>query len=137
MHKHKQGWFSILISFSYYDQILIWMAFNALLHFLRKNGFNFVTQKFAEKLKNALFKRWQHSLLSSRLLQNDFLKRFLWWNFDLNRRSFLLPNFDLNRRSFLRPNFDLNSFDRFASLSQKTVSTSSLKNLQKTEKCPF
>ena len=31
-------------------------------------------------------------------------------------------------KSFLWPNFDLNSFDHFASLSQKMVSTSSLKN---------
>ena len=34
-------------------------------------------------------------------------------------------------RSFLRRNFDLNSFERFALLSQKMVSTSSPKNLKK------
>ena len=32
---------------------------------------------------------------------------------------------------------DLNSFERFASLSQKKVSTASLRNLEKKQKCPF
>ena len=66
-----------------------------------------------QKLKNALLKHLQHSFLSTRYFQNPFL------------------------RCFLRPNFDLNSFERFASLSQKTVSTSPLKNFQITEKYPF
>ena len=65
------------------------------------------------KLKNALFKCWEHSFLSSRKIQNHFVRSFLW------------------------PNFNLNSFERFGSLSQKIVSTSSLKNLQKTAKCTF
>ena len=37
----------------------------------------------------------------------------------------------------LKPNFDLNSFERFASLSQKTLSTSLLKKFQKSEKYHF
>ena len=40
-------------------------------------------------------------------------------------------------RSFLWQNFDLNSLERFAILSQQTLSTSLLKNLQKTGKCYF
>ena len=35
-------------------------------------------------------------------------------------------------KSFLWLNFDLSHFEHFASLSQKMISTSSLKNLQKT-----
>ena len=57
--------------------------------------------------------RTLHSFLSSRLLQNHFLRRFLW------------------------PNFDLNSFESFVSLYQKTVSTLLLKNLQKIKKWHF
>ena len=85
---------------------------NALPHFPRK-WFQLSYSKICKNLKNALFKRLQNSFMSSRLLQNHFLWSFSW------------------------PNFDLNSFERFASLSQKTVSTSPLKNLKKTEKCPF
>ena len=58
-------------------------------------------------------KRSQHSFLRSKYLQNHFIRRFLW------------------------PNLDLNSFERFASLYQEMVSTSLLKNLQKTEKRSF
>ena len=36
-----------------------------------------------------------------------------------------------------RPNFNFNSLERFASLSQKMLSTSSLKSFWKIEKCPF
>ena len=50
--------------------------------------------KMWKKLKNAPFRRLQYSFLSLRKLQNYFLRRFLW------------------------PNFDLNSFWCFASLSQ-------------------
>ena len=57
--------------------------------------------------------RTLHSFLSSRLLQNHFLRRFLW------------------------PNFDLDSFESFVSLYQKTVSTLLLKNLQKIKKWHF
>ena len=39
--------------------------------------------------------------------------------------------------SLLWPKSDLNSPERFVSLSKKTISTSSLKNLQKTEKWFF
>ena len=78
-----------------------------------ENGFNFVTQKFAKKLKNTFFRRLEHSFFSSSLHQNHFLGSFLWQNFDLNR------------------------FEHFASPFQKMVRTSSLKNLQKCEKWPF
>ena len=48
------------------------------------NGFDFVTQKFAKKVENAFSRRLEHSVLTSRLLQKHFLKRFLWLNFGLN-----------------------------------------------------
>ena len=67
--------------------------------------------KTLQKKKNALFKRSQHSFLSSRFLQNYFLRSSLWTDFDLS------------------------SFERLSSLSQKMVSTLSLKNLQRFEKC--
>ena len=41
--------------------------------------------KTCKKLKNALFKRSEHSFLSSRWLQDRFLRSFLWPNFDLNK----------------------------------------------------
>ena len=63
--------------------------------------------------KNALSKRSEHSFLRSRYLQSHFLRSFPW------------------------PNFDLNSFEHFASLFQKMVSTSPIKNLQKTKKMQF
>ena len=63
--------------------------------------------KICKKLKTALLKRSEHSELSSRQLQNHFIRSFLW------------------------PNFDLSTFEHFALLSRKMVSTSSLKNLQK------
>ena len=76
-----------------------------------ENAFNFVTEKFAKKLKNDLFKRSDHSFFSSRYLKKHLL------------------------RSFSLPNFNLKCFEPFASLSQKIVSTLPLKNLQKIEKC--
>ena len=81
-------------------------------HFPRKRS-QLRHSKTCKKLKNSLFKRSQHSFLSSSLLQNHFLRRFLW------------------------PNFDLNSFERFALLFLKMVSTLPLKTLQKTEKWSF
>ena len=85
---------------------------NALPHFSRK-WFQCRHSKIYTKLKNDLFKCSEHSFLTSRWLQNHFLRSFLW------------------------PNFDLNSFESFASLSQKMISTLSLKDLQKTENCSF
>ena len=85
---------------------------NALLYFPRKQ-FQLRHSKICKNLKNALDKRTKHWLLSFRRLQNHFLRSFLW------------------------PNFDLNCFERFAWLFQKMVSTLPLKNLQKTEECPF
>ena len=64
-----------------------------------------------QNLENYFFKRSEYLFFISRQLQNHFLGSFLW------------------------PNFDLSSVERFASLSQKMISTSSLKNLQKAEKC--
>ena len=69
--------------------------------------------KNVQKLKNDLFKRSQHSFLSSRWLENHFPRSFLW------------------------PSFDLNNFGRFAWVFQKMVSNSSPKTLEKTEKVPF
>ena len=40
-------------------------------------------------------------------------------------------------KKFPMTNFDLNNFERFASLPQKMVLILLLKNLEKTEKCPF
>ena len=84
--------------------------FKILPHFLRK-WFHLPHSKTCKRLKNALLKRSQHLFFSSRLLQIHFLRRFLYLNFDLN------------------------SFEWFASHSQKTASTMTLKCLEKTEKC--
>ena len=78
-----------------------------------RKWFQLCHSKIFIKLKNALFKHSQKLFLSSRSLQNHFL------------------------RSFLQPNFDLITLERFLSLYRKIVSTSSLKNLQKTKKCSF
>ena len=69
--------------------------------------------KSYKKLKNTKFNGSQHSLLTTRQLQNYFLK------------------------SFVRPNFDLKGFQRVVSLSQKTVSILSLKYLHKSGKHHF
>ena len=84
----------------------------ALPHFLKK-WFQLRHSKISKKLKNALFKHSEHLFLSSRYLQNIFLRSSLW------------------------PTFDLKFFERFASLSQKMFSPSPLKNLLKCEKCSF
>ena len=81
-------------------------------HFLRKL-FLLRNAKICKRKKNALFKPSEHSFFSSRYLENHFLRSFLW------------------------PHFDLNSFELFVLLSQKMVSTLSLKNLKKSEKCSF
>ena len=62
---------------------------NALPHFPRKL-FQLRQSEICKKLKNAIFKRTQYWLLSSRKLQNHFLRKFLRPNFDLNsnERSF-------------------------------------------------
>ena len=78
-----------------------------------ENSFNFVTQKFAKRSKSPFPNAHNIPFLTSRQLQNYYVKCFLWLTLNLN------------------------SFDCFASLSQKTVSISSLKNLQKIEKCHF
>ena len=80
---------------------------------LSQKWFQFRHSKICEKLKNVFFKRSEHSFLSSRSLQNHFLRNFLW------------------------PNFDLNSFEHFVWLFQEMVSTSSIKNLKKTKKWNF
>ena len=79
-------------------------------HFPKK-WFQLRHSKIYKTLENYFFKHSEHLFFSSRQLQNHFLRSFLW------------------------PNFDLNSLERFTSLFQKMISTSSLKNLQKTEKC--
>ena len=77
-----------------------------------QNDFNFVDQKF-QKLKISLSKWKEHSHLISRSLQNHFLKSFLW------------------------PTLNLHCLEGSVSFSQKTVSTSSLKTVQKTENALF
>ena len=77
-------------------------------HFPRKR-FQLRHSKIYKKLENAFFKCSEHSFLSSKKLQNHFLRSFLW------------------------PNFDLITFEHFASLSQKMVSILSLKNFRETE----
>ena len=69
--------------------------------------------KNCKNLKTSLFKCLEHSFLISRSIQNLFLKSFLW------------------------PTLNLDGLEGFVSHSQKTVSFSSLKNLQKSEKFPF
>ena len=71
------------------------------------------TLKIYKNLKTSLSKLSEHSFLISSSLQNLFLKSFLW------------------------PALNLIGLQVSALLSQKTVSTLLLKNLQKTEKCPF
>ena len=78
-----------------------------------KNGFNFVTQIFAKNWKMLFLNTQNIRFLSSTELHKHFQRSPLWLNFDLN------------------------SLGRFASLSLKVVSTSSLKYLQKTGKCSF
>ena len=95
-----------------FDQIFIQVLFNAFPHFARK-WFHFGHWKICQNLKNESFKHTQHPFLSLKYLQNHFLRNFVW------------------------ANFDLNSFERFASLSLKVISTWSCRNLQKTVKCPF
>ena len=63
--------------------------------------------KNCKKLKISFSKCSEHSFYLSRLLQNHFLKSLLW------------------------PTLNLNVLEGTVSLSQKTVSTSSLKNFQK------
>ena len=74
-----------------------------------KNGFNFVNQR--------LTKNWK--MIFSNTQNNRFWAQ------------------DLFRGSFLWPGFDLISFDRFPPLCQNSTSTSSLKNLQKTQNWSF
>ena len=64
-------------------------------------------------MENVISKHSKHLFLTLAKLQNRFLKSFLW------------------------ENFDLKSFQCFASFSQKTISTSSHKTLQKNEKYHF
>ena len=69
--------------------------------------------KYCKKLKIYLFKCSEHLFSISRLIQNHFLKRFLWTTLNLD------------------------GLEGSVLLSQKTVSNSSLKNLQKTKTFPF
>ena len=85
---------------------------NRLPHFTRKCS-QLRHSKTCKKLENGFFKFSEHSFLSSRMLQNHFV-----------RMLFCL-------------NFALNSSEYFAWLFQKMISISSLKNLQKTGKCSF
>ena len=124
-----------------------------------KNGFNFVTQKL-QKTKNFPFRILKHLFLISRLLQNHFLQKLPIANFVLlSQKTISISSlktlqktekcpfqilttfvFELKVASkpfstkFFMTKSDLNSFPHFVSLSLKLVSTSSIKNLQKTKK---
>ena len=87
-------------------------SFERLLNFPRK-WFQLRHSKIFKKLKNSLSQRSEHSFVSSRSLQNDFVRCFLWRNCELN------------------------SYECFASLSLNMIRISTLKNLQKTEKQSF
>ena len=80
---------------------------------LSKKIISTLSLKNCKDLKTSLFKCLEHSFLISRSIQNLFLKSFLW------------------------PTLDLDGLEGFVSQSQKTISFSSLKNLQKSEKLPF
>ena len=136
-------------------------------HFPRK-WFQLRHSKIRKKQKSALLKPSQHTFLSWRQLQNHFLRTLLRSNFDLNSLKHFaslsqkmvptspLKNLQITEKKnllkcshnpflrsrylqnhFIRRFLWPNSFERFGSLSQEMVSTSSLKNLQKTEKRPF
>ena len=137
----------------------------ALPHFYRK-WFQLRHSKICKNLKNALFKRSQHSLMNLRLLQNYFLRMLLCPNFDLNsfyhfaRKSFQLCHSKICKKTekcalqtFRTFVFELkvapkpfsknvlmpklNRFEHFTSLSRKTVSTSSFQKFAKSWKMPF
>ena len=127
-------------------------------NFLR-NGFNFVTQKL-QKTKNFPFRMLKHLFLISRLLQNHFLKKLPTANFVLLCQKMIsISSLKTSQKTekcpfqmlttfaselkvaskplstkFFMTKFDLNSFSHLASLSMKMVSTSPIKNLQKTKK---
>ena len=133
---------------------------NVLPHFARK-WFQLCHTKTWKRLKNALFKCSEHSFLSSRLLQNHFLRRFLGWNLHLN--SFALFHFTRKQfrfccwkickktekwhfRRFTRLAFDfkvaskpsnLKTFDFFASLSSLASLGRWFAKLKSCEKCDF
>ena len=134
---------------------------NTLSDFPRK-WFQLRQSKIWKKLKNAIFKRPQYWFLSSRKLRNHFLRRFLWPNFDLNNfKCFALLFQKMVSTSSLknckkRENFTFQMLTPFVlyrkvasklfskklpmtnfSVSQKTVSTLSLKILQKNWKISF
>ena len=85
---------------------------NTFPYFPRK-WFQLCQSKMCKKVKSIYFKPTQYLFLSSRKLQNPFPASFRW------------------------PNFDLITFEHIASLSQKLVSTSSLKNVQKIKNTIF
>ena len=95
-----------------YDQICFKLFLMFYLTF-PENGFNFITKKLQKHWKFPFPNAQTNSFLTWGLLKNHLLKSSLWPNSNLIGLEF----------NFL--------------LSQKMVSTSLLKNLQKTEKCPF
>ena len=70
------------------------------------NGFNFITEKFTKNWKMS-YKRSEHSFLSSKYFENQFLK------------------------ILVSPTLNSNDLGGSVFLSQKMISTSSLKNSQK------
>ena len=78
-----------------------------------ENGFNFNTQKVEKNPEKCHFQKLKTFAFEIKVASNHFPKSFLW------------------------PNFNLNGLEDSALLSQKTVSTSSLKNLKRIVKCHF
>ena len=131
------------------------------------NGFNFLTQKFTKNWKMPYPNAQNIRFWAQGSCKNHFLRSFLWPNFDLNgygcfallsQKMFSTSTPKISKKSekyyfqmlktfgfwalgsceinFLR-SFLWPSFEHTASLSQKTFSTSTGKNLQKSEKHPF
>ena len=106
-----QGSFESIFYNASYDQILIYTVFDVLTHFPRK-WFQFRQSKIYKKLKNALLKG----------------SRNCFWP---------QSSFKTFPKKLPVTKFEFKSIQSSVLLSQKTVSTSSLKNMQKTEKWPF
>ena len=107
-----------------------------------KKSFNFVIQNLQKKMKNAIFKRWEHSCLNSKQLPNRVFKMLPMTNFcfdQFSKHSIVSKIFEkvkiwyfLTVRTLI---YDLKLASKQVSkmllILQKIVSTLSLKNLQK------
>ena len=109
-HKLKTFVFALTIAAKPFSEKLLWPNFdlNSFKWFASpyKKKVSTSSLKNLQKTKKRTFQTFRKFIIESKVASNHFLRSFLW------------------------PNFDLNSFEHFASLSQKTVSISSIKNLQ-------